>query len=288
MGKSILYTVSNGLCTGCGICQGACPNTSITMHVKSGRFLPVVDQKSCKNDKGCHRCYDICPGVGVKLNCIAKEEFSGADTFYNGKIGYYRKCFTGYSNNYDVRYHSASGGMVTQLLVWMLEKKLIDGAAVTAFRSKSELLVHSFIATTKEEILSAKSSKYAPVTLNNIIHDIKAREGKFVIVGLPCHIHGLRKYEKIDKKFKDKVFAYFGLYCSGSKSFYLTEYVLDKYNINMKGLSYLSYRDEGCLGGMVAKGVDPQSKQSYRFYEDYQKYSHPLRSFLFLEDVCFV
>ena len=168
------------------------------MHVKSGRFLPVVDQKSCKNDKGCHRCYDICPGVGVKLNCIAKEEFSGADTFYNGKIGYYRKCFTGYSNSYDVRYHSASGGMVTQLLVWMLEKKLIDGAAVTAFRSKSELLVHSFIATTKEEILSAKSSKYAPVTLNNIIHDIKAREGKFVIVGLPCHIHGLRKYEKID------------------------------------------------------------------------------------------
>ena len=130
-----------------------------------------------------------------------------------------------------------------------------------------------------KEILSAKSSKYAPVTLNNIIHDIKAREGKFVIVGLPCHIHGLRKYEKIDKKFKDKVFAYFGLYCSGSKSFYLTEYVLDKYNINMKGLSYLSYRDEGCLGGMVAKGVDPQSKQSYRFYEDYQKYSHPLRSF---------
>ncbi|MCS2715593.1 hypothetical protein NXW16_19855 [Bacteroides thetaiotaomicron] len=43
--------------------------------------------------------------------------------------------------------------MVTQLLVWMLEKKLIDGAAVTAFSSKSELLVHSFIATTKEEIL---------------------------------------------------------------------------------------------------------------------------------------
>ena len=121
MGKSILYTVSNGLCTGCGICQGACPNTSITMYVKSGRFLPVVDQKSCKNDKGCHRCYDICPGVGVKLNCIAKEEFSGADTFYNGKIGYYRKCFTGYSNSYNVRYHSASGGMVTQLLVWMLE-----------------------------------------------------------------------------------------------------------------------------------------------------------------------
>ena len=279
MGKSILYTVSNGLCTGCGICQGACPNTSITMYVKSGRFLPVVDQKSCKNDKGCHRCYDICPGVGVKLNCIAKEEFSGADTFYNGKIGYYRKCFTGYSNSYNVRYHSASGGMVTQLLVWMLEKKLIDGAAVTAFSSKSELLVHSFIATTKEEILFAKSSKYAPVTLNNIIHDIKAREGTFVIVGLPCHIHGLRKYEKIDKKFKDKVFAYFGLYCSGSKSFYLTEYVLDKYNIDMKGLSYLSYRDEGCLGGMVAKGVDPQSKQSYRFYEDYQKYSHPLRSF---------
>jgi heterodisulfide reductase subunit A-like polyferredoxin len=87
-------------CTGCGICQGACPNTSITMHVKSGRFLPVVDQKSCKNDKGCHRCYDICPGVGVKLNCIAEGGTGGAGTprlhrfrcVHHGAAGLCRGC----------------------------------------------------------------------------------------------------------------------------------------------------------------------------------------------------
>jgi coenzyme F420 hydrogenase subunit beta len=215
----------------------------------------------------------VCPGVGINLKEQANELF-GADNdkrdFYAGS---YQKCFTGYSNDYEIRYHCASGGMVSQLLIWLLDQGKIDGAVVTSFDAKSPLLVRSRIATTRSEILEAKSSKYAPVTLNHAIQDIKIAKGtRFVIVGLPCHIEGFRKYEAKDKLFKSKVIGYFGLFCSSGRSFYLTEHVMRERGIDMDKLEYFSYRDNGCLGNMVAKG------DSFNFEERFQDYYHPLRS----------
>lgn len=276
---TIDFATYHNLCTGCGVCEGACPTKSITTIVQNGQFIPIIDKKTCINKKGCHRCIDICPGVELKLNGIASNVFNTPETKQNEKIGRYIECFTGFSTDYDIRYHSASGGMLSQFLIWLLEKKLIEGAVVTAFDPKNELLVRSFIATTKEEILSAKSSKYAPVTLNNAIQDIKNRKGKFVVVGLPCHIHGFRKYEKLDKKFKEKIVGYLGLYCSGGRTFYLTEYVFKEQGIHKNELHSFAYRDEGCLGSMVASGINSTTLKPFRIVERFQQYYHPLRSF---------
>ena len=59
---NITYTVNNDLCCGCGVCEGMCPNNAISFIVKDGIFRPIVNDSLCKNDKGCHRCYDSCPG----------------------------------------------------------------------------------------------------------------------------------------------------------------------------------------------------------------------------------
>lgn len=75
---NINFTLSHDLCTGCGICEGACPSHAITTVVKEGRFLPQIDNSLCKNDRGCHRCMDACPGVGVDLTRIAKEQYQDA------------------------------------------------------------------------------------------------------------------------------------------------------------------------------------------------------------------
>ena len=70
---NISYTVKNDLCTGCGVCEGACPSHAITIQVEKGCFRPVVDESACKNNSGCHRCYDSCPGVGVDLKGMAQQ-----------------------------------------------------------------------------------------------------------------------------------------------------------------------------------------------------------------------
>lgn len=310
--QNISYTLSHDLCTGCGVCEGACPSHAITTVVKEGRFLPQIDKSLCKNDKGCHRCMDACPGVGVDLTRIAKEQYGDADVKQDKMVGRYLKCFSGHSNVEDNRYHCASGGMVSQFLVFLLEKHYIDGAVVTAFDSNNELMVRSYIATTAEEVLRAKGSKYAPVSLHNAVANIKAAPGsRYVIVGLPCHIQGFRKLEAIDRKFREKVIGYFAIYCSSGRTFYLTEHVLLERHIKKEDLTYFAYRGEGCLGSMVAKRrrdirvTDSNSEISLYekdevYKERYQSYYHPLRSFFIprrclfcidhygeLGDVCF-
>ena len=151
---NITHTLRHDLCLGCGICQSACPSNAINIIVKDGRFIPQIDDTKCKNDKGCHRCHDACPGLGVNLAHIAKEKFTDEQTKADKWVGRYLKCFTGHSNDKDIRYHCASGGMASQFLIFLIEKGYIDGAVVTAFDPKNELLVRSYIAHNREEAAS--------------------------------------------------------------------------------------------------------------------------------------
>ena len=216
---NISFTLRNDLCTGCGVCEDACPSGAITTVVEAGRFVPQVDAGLCNNGKGCHRCMDACPGVGIDLCRIAKERYADEGTKEDRLVGRYLKCFVGHSTDHDIRYHSASGGMVSQFLVFLLEKGLIDGAVVTAFDPGNELLVSSYIAHNREEVLRAKGSKYAPVSLHGMARAVKADGGlRYVIVGLPCHIEGFRKLEHIDRKFREKVVGYFAVYCSSGRT----------------------------------------------------------------------
>ena len=255
---------------------------------------------------------DSCPGVGVDLVKMADEFFMDDGTKTDKWVGHYLKCFTGHSNDEDIRYHCASGGMVSQFLIFLLEKGYIDGAVVTAFDPKNELLVRSYIAHNREEVLQAKSSKYAPVSLHGMAQAIKQDKGtRYVIVGLPCHIQGFRKLEAVDRKFREKIAGYFAIYCSSGRTFYLTEHVFKERGIRKEDLTYFAYRDEGCLGSLVAKqrrGIRVANSNSetalYKedevYKERFQSYYHPLRSFFIprrclfcidhygeLGDVCF-
>lgn len=287
MKKNITYILNHNLCTGCGICESACPNNAISTKVENGRFIPYINSKLCLNKKGCQRCYEVCPGIGCNLIELSKQlqsETSHEDQY----IGKYEKCFVGYSNNRDLRYHAASGGLVTQMLIWLLKTGRIDGAVVTAFDNTQPLMVRTYIATNCDELIQAKGSKYAPVTLNKVAKMIKEAKGtRYAITGLPCHIQGLRKQALKDKILRDKIVAYFGLYCSCGRTFYLTDFILKERKIKQNELTYFAYRDEGCLGFMVAKYISKTSKKDMSntifeeniYRERYQSYFHPLRSF---------
>ncbi len=276
---NISHTTSNGLCLGCGMCKDICPSNAISIENRKGQYLPVISDIICNNKRGCHRCYDICPGLGCDLNERSYRLFTTMNVKNDVLAGRYINCYTGYSTDEELRYHSSSGGMLTQLLIWLLEKKYIDGAVVTIFDKDSLFLNKAIVATTKEELLKAKGSKYAPVSFANVIKSIKKAESCcFVVVGLPCHIQGIRKVMEKDMAFARKIGALFSLYCSSGRTFNYTEYILKERKINPSSINYLSYRDNGCLGGLVVKGFDKQKRQTIDYFQHYQLYSHPLRS----------
>ena len=140
-----------------------------------------------------------------RINLSYREE--GSDVSNNIHIGNYLKCYLGHSTDYDIRFNSSSGGLITQLLIFALEEGIITGALVTRMKKDKPLEPEPFIARTKKEILDAMGSKYCPVPANIALKEIlKSKEGeKFAVVGLACHIHGIRKAEQIYASLKKKI-----------------------------------------------------------------------------------
>ena len=270
--SNISVVTKSDLCVGCGICVDICPSHAIIVNIKGGRFVPRTNEGLCKNSKGCHRCMNACPGIGINLLEMSVKRYSEGDVSVHQDVGRFLKCYKGYSKDSEVRQRASSGGLVSQFLIWLLENKKIDGVVLTKFDKNANLKVKSFIATCKEEVLSAMGSKYAPVSFHSVINELKKAEGtKYVVVGLPCHVHGLRKLMEIDKKLNDKIVGIFSLFCSGSQTFNYTEYILKRCGGDVDHLDYLAYR-QGNPTGMVAKGTD------FEFKKEYHKYNAPLKA----------
>jgi Coenzyme F420-reducing hydrogenase, beta subunit len=288
--QSVYDIVKNNLCTGCGICEDICPTKSIQMRIENGEWRPFVKTTTCMSHKGCKKCLKVCPGVGCNLAERSGSLFSESKN-KDEYLEKYIACFTGYSEDESIRFHSASGGMLSQFLIYLLDRKIIDGAVVTGFSTGDKTIPHSFIARTKEEILCARSSKYCPVMLNEVGNEICSTEGKYIVVGLPCHIQGFRKRADVDRIFNERVLGYLAIYCSSNRNFYAQDFLLKKYNVNRKDVVYFAYRDEGCLGNMIierkqekdyshaSRTKNTQLNSNSRITIPYTDYYHRLRSF---------
>lgn len=256
-----------GLCLGCGVCQDICPKKCVIInHVHTN--TPIVDDDVCIE---CSKCLKACAGIGIDINNRSEALYGDCSSRYHQEIGRYQNCYSGYSSDYEIRCHSASGGCVSQFLIWLLEQRIIDGAIVTSFGKSDPMKPQPFIARTKDEIFSGRSSKYCAVSFDGIISEIMQFPGRYVLVGLPCHIQAFRKASDVCYQIKERVIGYFSIYCSTNKNVLSQDYLIYRYHVDKSRLDSFTYRDEGCPGSMYFRDkngdtiVPPIDYMSYYF-----------------------
>lgn len=266
--NNVKFTIQNQMCTGCGICEDVCPKHCITIKRMNGEHRPVLDDVVCNK---CGKCLRVCPGVGIEFQQyqVASESVK-KDKF----IGKYVGLHTGYALDEDIRYHSASGGMVSQFLIYLLEKRVIDGAVVTGYK-EDHITPYTYIARSREEIIKARSSKYCPVAFNKVGNKIATlTEGKYVIVGTPCHIQGFRKRMSIDRKLRERIIGLFAIYCSSGRTFNGQDFLFQHYGVKKNDIQYFAFRDHGCMGYLTINAAEKNISIPFNQY-----YGSMLRSF---------
>ncbi len=270
--KTISYVVKDNLCTGCGTCAALCPTEAIKLRIdaKKGIYLPELDDGKCNN---CGMCFKVCPGHEVDFKRLNLEVFGKEPE--DILVGNYLSCYIGHATDYELRYNSASGGLVTQLLLFALKERIIDGALVTKMNDENPLEPEVFIARTREEIITASQSKFCPVPANIMLKKILKEKGKFAVVGLACHIHGIRKAEMLNKELKEKIVLHLGLFCiSTNINFLGTERVIQKMKIKKEDVKKIDYRKgELPLGMMSIKLKDGSTKRIT--HSDFWAFSSP-------------
>lgn len=242
--------VKKNLCTNCGTCIAACPFNAIFYEQKENNFEIKVDWKKCRK---CGLCLKVCPGLGVDFKNLNKNIFKKDKKIrYDQNLGYFRNCYLAYSRDSNIRFQCSSGGAITSTLIYLLRNKIIDGALVTAMDSRRPLLSKPFIAYSEKEVIEARGSKYTPVLLNQCLKEImKSKKQRFAVVGLPCHIQGIRKFQKINPTLKVKIKICLGLVCGQEVNFSGTRFILKQLKTKFDEVKKIQYRGDNWPGEII-------------------------------------
>lgn len=246
--KYTLLNIANmQFCTGCGTCAGICPQNAISMVIdeRRGEYRPLRNEARCKQ---CGICGEVCPLSSVGFDKM--NEFTFGKIPKDVMLGNHIGCYTGYSTDHAIRTSSASGGLITQLLVFALQEGIIDGALVTRWSQHNPLEPEPFIARTEQDLIAASKSKYCPVPANVALKKIiNADAGNtFAVVGLPCHIHAIRRAEMLNKKLKERILLHLGIVCGHVPSTLATGYMLHTIGIREDCVRKMEYRGNGWPG----------------------------------------
>jgi coenzyme F420 hydrogenase subunit beta len=216
----IQEVLKRGLCHRCGACVAFCAaiNYGALEFTSEGR--PRYADKDKCNEGGL--CYAICPAIDE-----LKEE-TKINSAWTAPIGQISDIIIARASDPTIRNSATDGGVVTALLVHLLQKGEIDAAVVA--RPVGPFRRESFLAATEEDIrgaagfffdtaygmksLSDYYSAYA--SIGQFHSGIKNEFHRVAFVGTPCQILGIRKMQTLELFPSDAVRVCLGLFCAGN------------------------------------------------------------------------
>jgi coenzyme F420-reducing hydrogenase beta subunit/polysaccharide pyruvyl transferase WcaK-like protein len=232
--SNVTYTRNLGLCVSCEICAAVCPEGAITMEYENGQFLPKIDDGKCTE---CGLCLEVCPGIdvdplGLRYRTISNDMFDGP----------YLESYTAYSNDSEIRKTSASGGLITNLVVELIRNEQFDAAFVLDFDKFAGKPARLKATNNADEIVNAAKSKYVPASIYEVIKTLKECDGRrYIIVGTPCQIYGTKKFMK-RCHISEEGLLFLGLFCDKTLNFNAIRYFEDTYGKPGKKLIKFEFR----------------------------------------------
>jgi coenzyme F420 hydrogenase subunit beta len=183
-------------CVQCGACVAACPSDSIGVGEDG---LP----KLVKMCTGCSLCWDFCPRGGMRHEAtwslpIPGEDgdgwkITGADVAAGQGLGRVRDTYT--ARVRPALPGAQDGGVVSALLIALLEAGDLDGALLARESPTEPWKGEPFLARTPAEVVACAGSFYnqtlALAALDLDGYDLPAQP-RLAVVGTPCEVEAIR------------------------------------------------------------------------------------------------
>jgi coenzyme F420 hydrogenase subunit beta len=262
---NVQHVYDQGLCTQCGTCVGVCPTgaVSLTWDLRVGYRLRI-DEQSCSD---CSRCYQACPGPGLDFTGAAwwreRNEGAACEDF----LGPWRRLWFGWASDETVRYEGASGGVATALMQAALEVGAVDAVVAVRTSAANPLEAEGVVCRSPEQVAACRGSKYDVVALNAVLRRILEEPGRYAVVGLPCHIQGLRLAQRRSRRLRERVVLSLGIFCGLTNEPRATAVLARKAGFSPGDLRVVSFRGPGWPGGLRLE--TRQGTVRWRDYPDY-------------------
>ena len=257
--------IDAGICTHCGTCSGLSGGTMRMDETPAGPLPAAVTGADATLPQ---LAYDACPGKGIDYPAAYRALFGRLPR--NWLAGPYRQIFVGHACDEAVRRQAASGGVITQTLLYLLREGLIDGAVVLAPGQPKPWLAQPIIAQKEKEIRAASQSVYTPAPVNVILPAMEAFAGRLAYVGLPDQVASLRHLQQAGHPGAQKVDFVLGPYVGtaiylGAIESYLRANGIDDLNEVVE----LRYREGEWPGHLQIRTRSGRLLRAKKFYYNY-------------------
>lgn len=210
--------IESGLCAACGMCAGVCPKSSIDMYYESKIADPIPRKiGDCDN---CGLCYDTCPGKYIPMRDIDKIFFGRECDQDNELLGIFKQSYKGYATDEMLRTGASSGGVVSALISYALDAQIIDGAFLVGWNQEWPWRAIPMLVQSSAEVRKSVRTVLEMVPVNSLLSEAVRKRGlkKIGIVGVPCHIHALRKLQLLGTPadLAKSIKIMIGLYCANT------------------------------------------------------------------------
>ena len=242
--------IDQNLCNRCGGCVSFCSANGIdALKIGKDGYPEYADKDKCLEDG---ICYLICPKT-IELEEEVKDKYN-----WKYPIGDWQDIFSARSTDTEILESATDGGVVSSLLLYMLENNFIDGAIVSK-RTESCGRI-PMIAKNRNEILNAAGSFWSEAThldeLGNVysscfpvIKVIKESAGKdmkrLALLGTPCQIKAIRKMQAMNIVPSHLIVFTIGLFCM--QCFTLEDLIkkdfAKKHNIKIEDIRKVNIKD---------------------------------------------
>lgn len=235
-------TVEQDLCCRCGVCVGVCPKKIIDLDLKSGNPY-CADITQCVD---CGLCSFCCPANGYEIDTPRRN---------NKNQEYYKAS----SNEDSIRDKASSGGFVTQLLLDLLDEKVVDQVIVVQNSESIQNELAKYLITDKrEDILNAQQSKYVQVPIGKAISAICENEySRYAVVALPCQMYGFYRAMQKLPILKQRIVLTIGMFCGYTYTNECINGLASLLNSNKDNLcSIVGWREGGLPGHFTVKNKE--------------------------------
>ncbi|MCD4818763.1 MAG: hypothetical protein K8S23_08730 [Candidatus Cloacimonetes bacterium] len=194
--------INKDLCKRCGGCVSFCSANGISaLEIGPDGIPRYADKDKCLQGG---ICYLICPKT-IELEDEVKDKYN-----WRYPMGDWKDIFSARSTDDEVRDVATDGGVVSSLLIFMLENNIVDGAIVS-----KRVGAHGrkpVIARTRAEVIDAAGSIFSEAQhldelgdtyascfpVIKVIKESASEElKKLVLVGTPCQIKSIRKMQAL-------------------------------------------------------------------------------------------
>lgn len=260
-----------GRCTGCAACAVACPHDVLDYTHLDGGYMPFNIEKPdvpdfCSHgEKGCTLCTRACPRF--------RDWEIDADSFLFGKVrsenevyGQYESICLTKATDETIADLGQDGGLVSALLIYALEKDMIDGALVSS--ADENWVAKPALVTTREEVLATAGSRYT-YSANTLAYNEASDRGleKLALVGMGCQASApaIMKSRKTGKAAR-RLELTIGLLCS--KTFtdaIFTELIEAKYGIKRQDIVKFNIKGRFHIWATNDRYVEIPLKECHEF-----------------------